>query len=87
MQAQRVGPSDRGGADSRVELRIVIGQQRSERGTMSDRIALEIGPIAEFRELAVRRAYFRTFEVIYVEISQQMQPGLSATTSITAPRL
>src|ERR1019366_9212629 len=49
---------------------------RPERGTLSDRIALEIGTIAEFCELAVRRAYFRAFEIIHVEIGQQMQPGL-----------
>src|SRR5208282_6825409 len=76
MQAERIGPSASGGADSGVELRVVVGQQRSQRGALPDWVALEISVFTEFCELAVRRAYFGTFEIIHVEIGQQMQPRL-----------
>ena len=71
MQTQGIRPSS-----ARIELGIVIGQQRSERSSIPDWIALKILTIPKCRKLAVRGADFRTFEIIQIEIGQQMEPWL-----------
>ena len=63
-------------AGARIQLRIVIGQQRPERSPLPDRVALKIRALAELRKLSIRRADLGTLEVIHIEIRQQMQPGL-----------
>src|SRR5580704_5395415 len=54
----------------------MIAKQGAQRRPLPDRIALKILTLPETRELPVRGADLRTFEIIQIEIRQQMQPRL-----------
>ncbi len=82
MHANRVGP-----ARARIELGIVIGEQALEFDAPQQRVAPEADILAERRELLIRRADARAFEIVDVEIRQQMKSRLSCTTSIRSMRL
>jgi len=55
----------------------MITQQRAQRRTLPDRIALKIITLPKPGKLAVRRTDLRTLEIIQIEIRQQMQSRLN----------
>src|SRR5258708_37751919 len=68
MKADRIGPPR-----SRVELGLMIGKQISQLDAPDERVALEADISTQCRELTVRSADARAFEIIDIEVGEQVK--------------